>query len=120
MSYQEALARLRHSKYRAKPQRIDGIYFASKREAAVYQELKLLERAGKINSIWPQYPFVLTTTDARGMKHKVGVHKVDFRYWDCETKQFKYLEVKGNDHADGRLRRRWVEAEHGVVIEVKK
>jgi len=107
-------------KYRNKPQRIDGYYFASKREAAVYMELKLLERAGKINSISPQWEVILSTTPRDGIKRKVGIHKIDFRYFDCETKQFKYLEVKGRDHADGRLRRKWAQIEHGIVIEVRK
>src|SRR5690349_7057657 len=93
------------NKYRNKPQRIDGYYFASKREAAVYQELKLLARAGLISTIQPQWPLTLTTTDAKGVKHKVAKHRLDFRIFDCETCQFRYIEVKGSDHADGRLRR---------------
>lgn len=48
-----------YSKYKAKKVTVDGIEFDSKKEAAHYQELKLLERAGKIKNLQLQVPFVL-------------------------------------------------------------
>lgn len=49
----------RTSKYRSKKQEVDGIVFDSKKEAARYQELKLLQKTGKINNLQLQVPFVL-------------------------------------------------------------
>jgi hypothetical protein len=47
------------SKYRAKPQVIDGHRFASKKEAARYRELLLLQRAGEIRNLELQVPIML-------------------------------------------------------------
>lgn len=47
------------SKYRAKKCQVDGIKFDSLKEARRYQELRLLERAGKIADLRLQVPFFL-------------------------------------------------------------
>lgn len=47
----------KRSKYRAEPTVIDGIRFASKREAARYCELKLLEKCGEIKNLTLQPRF---------------------------------------------------------------
>ena len=47
------------SKYHAKKVEVDGIQFDSKKEANRYKELKLLERAGKIQNLQLQVPFIL-------------------------------------------------------------
>ena len=47
------------NKYHAKPTFVDGRRFASRKEAARYCELRLLERAGKIQDLTTQVPFVL-------------------------------------------------------------
>lgn len=47
------------SKYHAKKVVVDGIEFDSKKEAAHYQELKLLQRAGKISNLQTQVKFDL-------------------------------------------------------------
>lgn len=43
--------RFRSSKYGAQRTTIDGIAFASKREASRYQELKLMQMAGEIQDL---------------------------------------------------------------------
>ena len=50
------------AKYRSKKVIVDGIVFDSKREAKRYQELVLLERAGKIQHLSRQVKFVLIPT----------------------------------------------------------
>lgn len=65
------------SKYRSKRTEIDGISFASKKEAKRYSELKLLERAGHIRQLTLQPRFPL----------KVGgqlicTYVADFAYFD--------------------------------------
>ena len=52
------------NKYNAKKTVVDGIVFASKREAARYQELKLLKRAGKIKDLQLQVPYELIPKQA--------------------------------------------------------
>ncbi len=49
------------SKYRAIPTVVDGVRFASKKEARRYGELKLLERAKKITGLilQPRFPCIV-------------------------------------------------------------
>lgn len=51
-----------YSKYHARKQVVDGIEFASAKEARRYTELKLLQRAGKIKDLQLQVPFELIPT----------------------------------------------------------
>ena len=62
-------------KYRNKPTEVDGITFASKKEAKRYQELKLLERAGEISNLKLQPAFPL-----RVHGYKIGKYIADFSY----------------------------------------
>lgn len=65
------------NKYRAQPTHVDGIRFASKKEARRYLELKLLERAGKIKNLelQPRFDFVINGVNC-------GFYKADFRYFE--------------------------------------
>jgi hypothetical protein len=47
------------SKYRAKPQEVDGHRFPSKKEAARYLDLKRLEQCGEIRNLRLQVPIKL-------------------------------------------------------------
>lgn len=47
-------------KFKAKPTTIDSISFASKKEAARYTQLKLLQTSGKVLFFLMQVPFHLT------------------------------------------------------------
>ncbi len=58
-----ALKKPKPSKYRNRPQVVDGVRFASKAEAARDAELLLLERAGKIRDITRQPRFPLKVRD---------------------------------------------------------
>lgn len=58
----------KQSKYRNKPRVVDGIRFASKKEAKRYQELQLEERAGEIRCLMTQVPFAL----------RVGAEQIKF------------------------------------------
>lgn len=62
-------------KYRNTPTEVDGIRFASKREAVRYSQLKLLERAGKIHNLklQPRYPMVVGSM-------RVCTYVADFEY----------------------------------------
>jgi hypothetical protein len=64
------------SKYGAKSVTIDGIRFASRLEGNRYGELKLLERAGEISLLLPQYRFPLMAPN----NEVVGFYVADFFY----------------------------------------
>lgn len=57
------------TKYRAKPQVIDGIRFASKFEAKRYAELQLLERAGAISELKRQVAYPLCVNGIQVCKY---------------------------------------------------
>ena len=64
-------------KYRNQPVEVDGIKFASKREAARYGELKLMEKAGEIEGLrcHPSY-------DLEVNGEKIGTYTADFEYFE--------------------------------------
>ena len=78
------------SKYRAKKTVVDGITFASKKEAKRYQELKLLQKAGKIKELelQPKFPMIINCA-------KICTYIADFRYYDNDIKDFIVEDVKG-------------------------
>src|SRR3990167_9782276 len=63
------------SKYGAQPTEVDGIRFASKKEAHRYAELKLLEKAGEIRDLELQPRFPLEVQGA-----VIAEYRGDFRY----------------------------------------
>ena len=64
------------NKYRAVRTEVDGIMFDSKREAARYMELMLMERAGEISrlELQPRFDCVI---DGR----KICTYRGDFKYF---------------------------------------
>lgn len=97
------------SKYGAKRTEVDGILFASQREARRYSELRILERAGEIRDLelQPVYPI---TANGR----TVAKYVADFRY---QTNGGTVIEdVKGMKTPVYRLKKKLVEAIHGVRI----
>src|SRR3954466_12209619 len=73
----------RRSKYGAIRTEVDGIVFDSKREAARYQELKALERAGEISGLCLQPSYCLEAPKDHGGPSRssvVGVYRADFAY----------------------------------------
>ncbi len=95
-SYYAAIEAKRHrsdagkSKYRNVPTEIDGIRFASKREAKRYSQLKLLERAGEIKALrlQPRYPLAVN-----GMH--VATYVADFEYVESGTGRLVTEDSKG-------------------------
>lgn len=65
------------NKYRNIPCEVDGIRFDSKKEAARYYDLKLLERAGEIRDLRLQVPFELVPPHG---KDKGVTYVADFVY----------------------------------------
>ncbi len=99
------------SKYGAVPTIVDGLRFASKKEAAHYGTLKILERAGKIHSLSLQPVFKLTIND-----QTIGKYIADFKYYDCEREQWVIEDVKGMRTGVYRLKKKLVKALHNIDI----
>jgi len=84
-------------KYRNKPTTVGDRTFSSKREAARYIDLCLMQKAGEISDLRLQVPFVLLT----GAKYRDGSrarpairYVADFVYRDRDGKQI-IEDVKG-------------------------
>ena len=79
-------------KYRAVKTTIDGITFASKREAKRYTELKILEKAGMITHLELQPEYLITINGI-----KICRYIADFRYFTVRQKENFYgKDSKGN------------------------
>jgi hypothetical protein len=82
--------RLKGSKYRNVKTTVDGIVFDSKKEANRWQELTLLQRARRIQSLGRQKSFDL---DVNGIK--IARYVVDFVYYDREKADWVHEDTKG-------------------------
>lgn len=123
--------RPKRHKYGAVPTEVDGIRFASKKEARRYQELRLLEKAGEIAALELQPRFALIAVPVsdqptlkrgdsvcmvgRALGVKVGEYRADFRY--TERGRGDIVEdVKGVRTPVYRLKKKMVEAQYGIEI----
>jgi len=69
------------SKYRAHAVHFDGIRFASRKEAARYQVLRLMEKSGKISDLQLQPRFELQPKfEKNGVKYRSIEYRADFQY----------------------------------------
>lgn len=99
-----------YNKYGNKRTVIDGITFASKREARRYQELKLLEQVGEIQDLVLQPSFDLIVQGGK----IVGRYFADFKYRIGNKVVIE--DSKGARTDVYRLKKRIVEAVHGIKI----
>lgn len=99
----------RGNKYRAKRTEVNGHVFASKREAARYQDLLLLERAGEISGLelQPKYDLIVNGI-------KVGRFTGDFRY--LEKNELVVEDSKGYKVRDYPIRKKLMLACYGIKI----
>lgn len=101
------------AKYGNHKTKIDGIEFASRKEANRYAELKILEQAGEIKDLKLQEKFVLIpaqrepdTIGARGGVKKGKLieqelsYIADFVYTETETGRMVVEDVKGYKQSD--------------------
>jgi hypothetical protein len=97
------------NKYRAKSQRIDGIYFPSTAEANRYMILKLQEKAGMISElrIHPRYPILINGK-------KVCDVVLDFEY--LQDGERVHEDTKGYQTAESKLRHKLVEAAYMIKV----
>jgi hypothetical protein len=103
------------SKYGAEPIIVDGVRFASKKEARRYGELKLLARLGKIDGLIVQPKYRLLILPFLGRERvSVGEYIGDFQY--VEHGAIVVEDVKGVRTPVYRLKKRLVEALYGISI----
>lgn len=113
-------------KFNAVRTEVDGVSFASKAEAHRYAELRLLEKAGKIESLELQPVFVLhaplTTGTVRGALNAtalpvIGKARMDFKYFRLDPPTGWVIEdFKGYDNALSRWKRKHTEAQYGITV----
>ena len=102
-------------KYRNQPTMVDDIPFDSQAEARRYGELKLMEREGKIDGLVLQPRFPLTVNGV-----KIGTYVGDFLFYDKERQVTTVEDVKGVPTPVYRIKRRLMQAIHGIeIVEVK-
>lgn len=113
------------SKYGAIKTVVDGITFASQKEARRYVELRLLEKVGKIwdLEIQPKFPlFVDSTTGylAGALRtpeaRKIGEYRGDFKYRKASDAPYVVEDVKGFKTPLYRWKKKHVEAQYGITI----
>lgn len=97
------------NKYRNVKTEVDGITFHSKKEAARYSDLKLLERAGQIKDLRLQVPFVFEHNDVRICKYLA-----DFCY--RENGREVVEDCKGKSTREYRLKRKLMKAFFAIEI----
>jgi len=99
------------SKYHAIKTEINGIIFASRREANRYAELLLLEKAGEIKDIelQPVYPCVVNGK-------LVCKYIADFRYISTKRGNTVIEDAKGVKTPVYRVKNKLVQALYGVLI----
>lgn len=117
------------SKYHAKKTEADGIIFDSKKEAARYEVLKILQKTGLISDLRLQVPYVLIAEQrgpdeitARGRRKKgklwerACVYVADFVYTDTETGETVVEDVKGRRTKEYIIKRKLMLKEYGIRI----
>ena len=106
----------RRSKYGAVRTMVDGVTFASKKEARRYQELRLLERAKRIShlTLQPRYPLIAMR--GTSFKKTIGAYVGDFAYYDEDAQVWVTEDVKGVKTPLYRWKKRHVEAQYGIEI----
>jgi hypothetical protein len=96
----------RANKYGAKAQMVDGVRFASKREAAHYQGLQMARKSGELLFFLRQVPFHLPG----GVRYVV-----DFvEFW--KGGEIRFVDVKGHKTREYITKKKIVEATYPVVI----
>lgn len=104
------------AKYGNRKVTIDGITYDSRKEAVRHRELMLLERAGKINSLERQKPFVLIPAqyiDEKCVERAVK-YIADFYY--IEDGNPVVEDTKGFKTKDYIIKRKLMLSIHGIRI----
>lgn len=105
----------------AEPVVIDGIRFASKKEARRWKELLLLQTAGKIVDLERQVPIELLGRQSPIMTDSgeaVRRYIADFRYYDIELRTWVIEDAKGHPTEIFNLKKAILAAQGMKITEV--
>lgn len=101
------------NKYHASKTELDGIRFDSRKEAARYRELKLLERAGAIRDLQLQVPFELIPKQEG---ERACTYVADFVYHMTDTGKMVVEDAKGMRTDVYKIKRKLMLWRHGIRI----
>jgi hypothetical protein len=111
------------NKYHAIPIHVDGVRFASKKEAARFLELQCWQKAGQITDleVHPVYPLHVMELWRSGsplVVTTVGKFTADFQYLNMQTGEIVVEDVKSTATTTEayRLRKKLAEAIHGMTV----
>jgi hypothetical protein len=106
------------SKYGNRKTEIDGIVFDSQKEAQRYAELRLLERAGEIQNLQRQVPFVLIPKQVRDGKtiERPVVYKADFVYTEKGEEVVEDVKSQATKTKEYILKRKLLLWQYGIQI----
>jgi len=101
------------SKYGAQKTEVDGIVFASKKEAKRYSELKIMEKAGEISHLELQPRIKLFSGDVpvRFDSGRQATYVGDFRYFSKRDDARILEDCKGYKTTDYKLKKAFVQAQ---------
>ena len=105
----------KRGKYNAMKCIIDGHKFDSKIEGDYYILYRDKQLKGLISNLelHPVYPIIINSK-------KICKVILDFRVFDEDSGETKVVDIKGLDTAISKLKRKMVEAQHGIIVEVIK
>lgn len=103
------------NKYKNTKTEVDGILFDSKKEAARYKELKLLEAAGEIKELRRQVRYeLIPKCEIEGIKIRATHYIADFVYE--ESGHTVVEDVKGYRTKEYRNKKRQMKERYGIEI----
>lgn len=105
-------------KYGNKKINYDGMVFDSKKEFHRYQELKLLEKAGRISELQRQVKYVLIPSQRYKGKlvERECSYIADYVYFDKDTDEWVVEDTKGFRTKDYIIKRKLLLFRHGIRI----
>ena len=121
---QTAQSIVKPSKYRNTKITIGDQKFDSKKEARLWSELQLREKAGEIYDLKRQVPFALNCPvrfESINGFAEVASYIADFVWRDYATNQLHVADCKGGRATmtkDFRLKMRWLALQDGIAVEI--
>ena len=104
---------VKQNKYGNEKTVVDGITFASRKEASRWQELKMLEKAGEITGLSRQLRIELIP---KTKLYRACYYVADFVYFDKKEKKTVYEDVKGAKTEVYKLKKKILYWRHGIEI----
>lgn len=105
---------VKRSKYGNSPTEVDGMTFASLREARRYTQLKAMQSAGDISGLALQVQFPLNVVTPLGVVVTVGRYICDFHYV-CQGRTV-VEDAKGMRTETYKWKKKHVEAQYAIEI----